>query len=221
LAELYRKKVANLRDALTDPATQIEALEILRGLIKRVSVKTLENAFEIELVGEIANMVRLSAESDSFGKEPYRSSVKVVAGVLNPSYGVPWLFDPKQLDVEDQGGVRRNGVAGAAGAVAEIRWNDERARAADLHGGDAFVPAGDDAVGADRKLERLAAIDRRVEFLAFGAVLIEPAGIVHHANLPGLRRRAVAGFGVDDLQPGWCSRDRQSHGGGNAGKYSN
>ena len=81
LAELYRKKVANLQDALADPATQTEALEILRGLIERVSFRTDENAFEIELVGEIANMVRLSAGSETFGTEPYRSSVKVVAGV--------------------------------------------------------------------------------------------------------------------------------------------
>jgi hypothetical protein len=56
LTELYRKKVANLRDALADPTTQTEALEILRGLIERVTVKTVENAFEIELIGEIANM---------------------------------------------------------------------------------------------------------------------------------------------------------------------
>jgi uncharacterized membrane protein YccC len=38
LAELYRKKVASLQDALVDPATKTEALEILRGLIDRVSV---------------------------------------------------------------------------------------------------------------------------------------------------------------------------------------
>jgi site-specific DNA recombinase len=81
LAELYRKKVSNLQDALAEPATQVEALEILRSLIERVSVKTAENDSEIELVGEIANMVRLSAGSETFGKEPHRSSVKVVAGV--------------------------------------------------------------------------------------------------------------------------------------------
>jgi site-specific DNA recombinase len=81
LAELYRKKVANLQDALADSGTQMEALEILRGLIERVNVGTDKNASEIELVGEIANMVRLSAGSESLGNEPYRSSLKVVAGV--------------------------------------------------------------------------------------------------------------------------------------------
>ncbi len=36
LAELYRKKIADLRLAVTDPATRSEALEILRGLVERV-----------------------------------------------------------------------------------------------------------------------------------------------------------------------------------------
>ena len=45
---------------------------ILRSLIERVSVKTDQTGREIELVGEITNMVRLASELDSFGKEPYR-----------------------------------------------------------------------------------------------------------------------------------------------------
>jgi DNA invertase Pin-like site-specific DNA recombinase len=76
LAELYRKKVAGLQDALVDPATKTEALEILRSLIDRVSVSAGENGFfTIELVGEIANMVRLSAGAEGLGNEPCRSSV--------------------------------------------------------------------------------------------------------------------------------------------------
>jgi site-specific DNA recombinase len=65
LAELYRKKVASLQDALVDPVTKTEALETLRGLIDRVSVSAGGNGFTIELVGEIANMVRLSAGAES------------------------------------------------------------------------------------------------------------------------------------------------------------
>ena len=80
LAELYRQKVANLQDALADPGTQTEALEILRGLIERVDVRPAEDGLAIELIGEIANMVKLSAGAESVAKEPYRSSVKVVAG---------------------------------------------------------------------------------------------------------------------------------------------
>jgi hypothetical protein len=61
----------------------MEALEISRGMIERVRVKTAENGVEIELVGEIANMVRLFAGSKRLAKEPHRSSVKVVAGERN------------------------------------------------------------------------------------------------------------------------------------------
>jgi hypothetical protein len=43
-------------------------------------VSTGENGFTIELVGEIANMVQLSAGTESLENELYRSSVKVVAG---------------------------------------------------------------------------------------------------------------------------------------------
>jgi site-specific DNA recombinase len=74
LADLYRRRVTNLQEALADPGTRMEALEISRGMIERVRVKTAENGVEIELVGEIANMVRLFAGSKRLAKEPYRSS---------------------------------------------------------------------------------------------------------------------------------------------------
>src|SRR5262245_15826531 len=93
----------------------------------------------------------------------------------------------QQLDVEHQRRIRRDHAAGTAGAVAERRRNDQRALAADLHGGDALVPALDDAALADWEVERLVAVDRRVEFLALLAVLIEPAGVVHDAGLARLR----------------------------------
>ena len=57
----------------------------------------------------------------------------------------------EQFDFEDQRGIRRNDAAGAAGAIAECRRNNQRALAADFHGGDAFVPAGNDLMLADRK----------------------------------------------------------------------
>ncbi len=39
----------------------------------------IEGGFEIELVGEIANMVKLPADAGSFDRDLFRSSVKVVA----------------------------------------------------------------------------------------------------------------------------------------------
>jgi hypothetical protein len=41
--------------------TGVNALEILRGLIERVTVAQVETGFAIELTGEIANMVKLSS----------------------------------------------------------------------------------------------------------------------------------------------------------------
>ena len=78
---IYRKKVGSLQQALSDPETRSEAIEILRGLIERVAISAAEDGFTIELVGEIANMVGLSSGPEDRKVGPYRSSVKVVAGV--------------------------------------------------------------------------------------------------------------------------------------------
>jgi site-specific DNA recombinase len=86
LAEVYRQKVANLQQALADPTARTEALEILRGLIERVAVGPVNDGFAIDLTGEIANIVTLSAEAESVSMEPYRRSVKVVAGERNQRY---------------------------------------------------------------------------------------------------------------------------------------
>src|SRR5262249_36420488 len=57
---------------------------------------------------------------------------------------------------------------------------------------------------ANEKLKRLTAVDRTVELLALGAILIEPAGVVHDAGLASLRGRAGAHLAVHDLQAGSC-----------------
>src|SRR6476620_6062297 len=110
------------------------------------------------------------------------------------------LLHAEQFDIEHQGRVRRNDAARAAGAVAKRGRNDQGTLAADLHGGDALVPATDHPAAPDRKLERLVAVDGAVEFLALLAVLVQPAGIVHDAGLAGLGRSAGADRGVDNLQ---------------------
>jgi DNA invertase Pin-like site-specific DNA recombinase len=89
VAEIYRRKVADLQAALAEPKAQAEALEILRGLIERVVLHPAEKGFEIELVGEIAAMVSLGAHDKAASpkgstvSEAYRCSVKVVAGERN------------------------------------------------------------------------------------------------------------------------------------------
>ena len=85
MAEVYRTKVANLHLAIADPATQTEAVEIIRTLIERVVVTPGEGkGFEIELIGDIAAMVALGVDNKkpALGGAgvlgPFASSVKVV-----------------------------------------------------------------------------------------------------------------------------------------------
>jgi site-specific DNA recombinase len=81
LAELYREKVAELHRALADPESRTEALELIRSLIDCVELHPAGKGFRIELVGEIANMIKLSTGAESLGSDVARASVKVVAGV--------------------------------------------------------------------------------------------------------------------------------------------
>src|SRR5271155_3617812 len=80
------------------------------------------------------------------------------------------LLHAEQIDFEYQRGARRDVGAGAARAVAQVRRNDQRALAADMHGGDAFVPALDDLALADREGKRFAPVERAVELLTLLAV---------------------------------------------------
>jgi len=82
LAEIYQEKVATLHAALADSDEREGAFEILRSLMEKINVRPSETdrSFEIELVGEIANMIALLPGAEGATKEPYRSSLKVVAG---------------------------------------------------------------------------------------------------------------------------------------------
>lgn len=79
-AGLYRRKVADLHQALADSATRAEAIEILCGLTERIELRPVEGGYEIDLVGEIAKMIELSAGAESSKVPAYASSAKVVAG---------------------------------------------------------------------------------------------------------------------------------------------
>src|SRR5215471_14933610 len=113
------------------------------------------------------------------------------------------LLHLQELDVEDQGGVGRDRPGRAAGAIAEL-WRDRQSPlAADLHAGHALVPAGDDLLGTERKLERLAAIDRAVELLALGAVIRQPPGVVHRDLVSGSSDGTVAGLCLGVFKSVW------------------
>ena len=84
LAQVYRRQVERLQHALKAPEIRDEALQILRGLIDHVSIRSSENGLEIEIVGEIAKMIELgigNKEKPPILDERMSRSVKVVAGV--------------------------------------------------------------------------------------------------------------------------------------------
>jgi hypothetical protein len=91
LAEAYRHRVADLARHLNSEDGRTEALEIVRSLIERVTVKPANGgAIEIEIVGELANMVEIALSEEGGGnaktalRDAERRSVNVVAGARNP-----------------------------------------------------------------------------------------------------------------------------------------
>lgn len=90
LAELYRRKVADLEHALEDPTLRDEALAILRSLVETVELHPTKDGFEIEFKGQMANMIGLSSPPRSRKNiEQFVISAKRVAGTRNQ----PTVFD--------------------------------------------------------------------------------------------------------------------------------
>ena len=79
LSELYRSKVTDLAQALSDPSIRTGALEIIRGLIERVTIQHERDGVQIELEGALAAMVGLAQNDKS--RLAAAGSVKVVLGV--------------------------------------------------------------------------------------------------------------------------------------------
>jgi len=92
LAHVYRRQVEQLQHALNQPEIRHEAVQILRGLIERVSIGPAAKGLEIEIVGEIAKMVELgigsSAKQANLSQRLARS-VKVGCGDPQPALFAP------------------------------------------------------------------------------------------------------------------------------------
>ncbi len=86
LAEIYRRKVADLRTALEDPDLRQEALTILRSLIVSVTVSPEEDGFEVVFEGEIVRMIGLPEDKKPGSDDRVAISVKRVAGAGNQRY---------------------------------------------------------------------------------------------------------------------------------------
>ncbi len=83
LSAVYRRKVAELTDALNADGTRAEAIDLLRGLITEIRMTPEIKGHAIELVGEL---VAIMARGDQTKKKPQAmglgaGSLTVVAGV--------------------------------------------------------------------------------------------------------------------------------------------
>ena len=88
LAEVYRRKVAALHDALAGTGTRAEAFEAIRSLISAIVLTPENGELKTDLQGDIAHILTLTSES----KKPAAlgdgliEQVKVVAGARNHLY---------------------------------------------------------------------------------------------------------------------------------------
>jgi DNA invertase Pin-like site-specific DNA recombinase len=85
LAAIYRRKVAELAAALADPEIRPQALETIRGLITRVTVRDSAEGLALELEGALTAMIGLAQNAKSppgggLDDGLVDRSVKVVAG---------------------------------------------------------------------------------------------------------------------------------------------
>src|SRR5260221_7986318 len=84
LPALYRRKVEQLQEALGQPATQVEAGEIIRSLIDRIELTPAGGTLAIKLYGDLAQIIAFSESGNAKSKGPvsYETGplLSVVAG---------------------------------------------------------------------------------------------------------------------------------------------
>ena len=65
MPELYRQKVSQLRHALQEPSIHDQAIELLRGLMSKVTVMPGENCVELVVEGALTAMLALGANAST------------------------------------------------------------------------------------------------------------------------------------------------------------
>ena len=80
IAEIYRRKVERMHEALNDESTRVEATEALRQVIEQIRLTPdAAGKLEIELHGELAAILALTNEKAGTQEAP-AESIKLVAG---------------------------------------------------------------------------------------------------------------------------------------------
>jgi hypothetical protein len=65
LAGIYRKKVERLQHSISKPDVRDEAIGVLRGLLDRIVITPAQTGLQVEIVGEIAQMIELGLGEDT------------------------------------------------------------------------------------------------------------------------------------------------------------
>src|SRR5262249_58490903 len=105
------------------------------------------------------------------------------------------LWNVRQLDLEDERGVRRDRPV-ARRAIRERRRNRGSAQAADLHSGDGLLETGDDLPRSHEEVEGGARVELG-SLVVDGGVAVQPSGFRHGYSLSGLRGSAGADREID------------------------
>src|SRR5260221_13062565 len=82
LPALYRRKVEQLQEALSEPATQVEAGEIIRSLIDRIELTPEGDALAIKLYGDLAQIIAFSETSAGHQKGPVSDEMGPILSVV-------------------------------------------------------------------------------------------------------------------------------------------
>ena len=82
LAEVYRRKVADLNEALADESTRAEAFELIRSLIDTITVTPVAGDLRVDLRGELAGILNLCSDKQkpASAVRDGLEQIKVVAG---------------------------------------------------------------------------------------------------------------------------------------------
>jgi hypothetical protein len=85
LAEIYRRKVAALHEALEDQATREEAMELIRSLIEAIVLVPDHGSLRIEVRGELATILAIGEGRQKPGPvdRDIAKQIKMVAGARN------------------------------------------------------------------------------------------------------------------------------------------
>jgi hypothetical protein len=83
LAEIYRRKVAALHEALVDDTTHDEAMELIRSLIEAVVLVPDQGSLKVEVRGELAAILAFGEDREKTGRvdRNIAKQIKMVAGV--------------------------------------------------------------------------------------------------------------------------------------------